>query len=340
MSCPTPPEMVEERIDRVLTQYRESPKLLHVLRTFLGAAASIHAQVCDLPELFDIDRATGDQLTVLGKRLGWPRCHCVCDVQPVFGFECPGEVSLRPVVGFGGTLATVPFGFCEGTEGFCATVPVSWDGCETPDLSRAADNSTWAACASGLSEMCINDDNLYRSFLRVRLRQFNRQFDLQSLEDCLREFFGDRASVLYAGQGRVVAAPGRDLTDAELLMLQLYPRVLPLALGIRLMFHFGEVRVFGFGDGWGGLGEERPDVARATQAFQRTGKVFGFCGDFGGFCESWEPDGLPLLTENGEPILDEDGQILYTEALTEDAVWMCREGAPWMCEVDVRPYDC
>lgn len=340
MSCPTETELVNERITRVLTQYRESPKLLHLLRTYLGAVAALHLEVCDLPDLFEIERASGDQLTLLGKRLGWPRCHCVCDVQPVFGFDCPDEVTLRPVVGFGGTTPNSPFGFCSTAEGFCSTVPVSWDACPQPDLTQAANNSTWANCASGLSELCINDDALYRSFLRVRRYQFMRMYDLASLETCLHEFFGTSATVLYHGQGRIVVAPGRDLTDGELLMLQLYPRVLPVALGIKVMFHFGELRVFGFGDGWGGLSEERPELTQTTQAFQRSGKVFGFCDEFGGFCEEWEPDGLPLLTEAGEPILDESGQKLYTGPLTEHAAWMCREGAPWMCEVDVRPYDC
>ena len=310
MSCPTETELVDERLSRVLTQYRESPKLLHVLRTYLGAVAALHLKVCDLPDLFEIERASGDQLTLLGKRLGWPRCHCVCDIQPVFGFECPAEVTLRPVVGFGG------------------------------DCDPQASNSTWTVCSSGLSELCLVDDDLYRSFLRVRRYQFMRMYDLGSLETCLREFFGTSATVLYHGQGRVVVAPGRDLTYGEVLMLQLYPRVLPVALGVQVRFHFGELRVFGFGDGWGGLAEEQPNLTQATQAFQRSGKVFGFCDDFGGFCEEWEPNGLPLLTEVGKPILDESGQKLYTGPLTEHAAWMCREGAPWMCEVDVRPYDC
>jgi hypothetical protein len=305
MNCPTVVEMTDERLDRVLTQYRESPKLLHVLRTYLSSISTNHVQICNLPDLFDINSASGDQLTLLGKRLGWPRCHCVCNVNPVFGFDCPEGINVRPVAGF------------------CETLPVSW-----------------AECSNGLSEICITDDNLYRSFLRVRLRQFNQQFDLVSLEECLKEFFGDSAFVLYSGQGRVVATPGRDLTNSELLILQLYPRVLPVALGIRLLFHFGETRVFGFGEGWGGLNEERIDVTQSTQAFQRTGKIFGFCGDYGGFCENWETEGLPLLTETGEPILDEFGQTLYSTALTENAAWMCRQGAPWMCEIDVRPYDC
>ena len=313
MSCPTPTEMVEERINRVLTQYRESPKLLHVLRTYLGAVAALHSEVCDLPDRFDINTATGDQLTLLGKRMGWPRCHCVCDIEPVFGFECPEEISLRQINGF-----------CDSS-------------------------GSWVNCETGLSEICILDDEIYRRFLMVRAYQMTNQYDLTSLELCLRIFFGDTARLLHAADGRVVVAPGRDLTQAEINLLQLFPRVLPLALGIRATFHFGETRVFGFGQGWGGFFEVDAALTESSLAFQKTSKVFGFCEDdenIGGFCEEWEPDGLPLKTEklldDGTPVylVDENGNMIYTGPLTEHAAWQCRSSAPWMCEVDVHPYDC
>lgn len=310
MSCPTEEELVETRIDRVLTRYRESPKFLHMLRTYLKAAARVHRQVCDLPDYFDINSAVGDQLTLLGKRLGWPRCHCVCDTEPAFGFDCPEGITLRPVSGFGG------------------------------DCDPSAGNYSWADCGPGLSEICLVDDEIYRTFLKVRRFQAERQYDLSSLEICLREFFGPQATVLYSGQGRIVVAPGRDLTDGEIRLLQLYPRVLPIALGIRLMFHFGETRVFGFGEGWGGFCEDDLERTQATDAYRRTGKIFGFCEDYGGFCEGMIPEGLPLFTENAVPILDENGRYLYTGPLVEHAAWLCTEGAPWMCEVDVHPYDC
>jgi hypothetical protein len=305
--CPEPKALVEERINRVLTQYRESPKLLHLLRTYMGAVADLHAQVCDLPERFNIDTATGDQLTLVGKRMGWPRCHCVCDIDPVFGFDC-GGLQLRPISGF-----------CEP-------------------------GGNWVNCDTGLSELCISDDEVYRRFLWVRSYQIMRRYDLASLESCVKIFFGNQATVLYSGEGRVVIAPGRDLTASEIALLQLYPRVLPLALGVRAMFHFGPTRVFGFGDGWGGL--EEIDLNLTASGSERTNLVFGFCdSSLGGFCEEWEPEGLPIST--GEDIdgntlylVDENGNVIYTGPLTEHAGWQCRSSAPWMCEVDVRPYDC
>lgn len=314
MSCPTKQEIVEARIDEVLTQYRESPNLLFLLRHYLGSVADIHLQVCDLPSYFDIETAVGDQLTILGRQLGWPRCHCVCDTTPAFGFECDGRISITPLAGF-----------CQPES--------SWATCDTP----------------GLSEICLVDDETYRAFLKVRRYQFLTMFDLNSLEEAARIFFGPQATVLHAVAGRVVIAPGRDLTNNEIALLQLYPRVMPIALGVQVRFHFGDVRVFGFGEGWGGLMEPDMVLTAQNREYQRTGLIFGFCEEtdetLGGFCEFWT-DGEPLETgevdQEGNPLLlvDEDEEPIYTGPLKENAAWLCRSSAPWMCEVDVRPYDC
>lgn len=267
VTCPAPDELVEQRIDRVLTQYRESPKLLHLIRTYLRQAEQVVSSICALPSFFDLDTAVGDQLTLLGKRLGFPRCHCVCNVQPVFGFDCAGVPSDYVLTGF-----------CD-------------------------DNNTWVDCGPfGTSDICITDDEVYRGFLKARRYQMLALFDLASLTAAVQHLFGETATVLDSGVGRVVIAPGRDLTTAETAMLQLYPRVLPVAPGIRTRFHFGPVEVFGFGDGWGG------------------------------FCDEWKPDGLPLMTENGTIITTEDGTPIMTGPLTRDA--------EWLCEINVHAYDC
>jgi hypothetical protein len=266
MTC-DPESMVQERVERVGTRYRESPKFLHVVRTYLKMIADMHDQVCDLPSKFEIDSAVGDQLTLLGKRLGWPRCHCVCEVQPVFGFDCPGYVESQPVTGF-----------CDP-------------------------NSTWAGCGEfGVGEICINDDEVYRGFLLARRRQFMGLFGFDSLESALVELFGSSVRVLDSGSGRVVVAPGRDLTPSEISLLKLYPRVMPVALGVQVRFHFGALDVFGFGEGWGG------------------------------FCEEWYPDGAILTDSFGEELATEDWVEIGTGPLTN--------GAPWMCEIDVNPYGC
>lgn len=266
--CPDQATIVETRIDRVLTQYRESPNFLFMLRTYLNALAEAYIANCDLPEYFNLDVATGDQLTLIGKRLGWPRCHCVCIAKPVYGVEC---------VNFGGSGITI--------AGPC-------------------DVGTWQDCNdTSIGDICIDDDEIYRTFLRVRRYQILNLYDIENLTECIELFYGPTATVLQSGFGRVVIAPGRELSSIENLLLPLVARVLPIAPGIKTRFHLNPtVAVAGFGDGWGGP------------------------------CEPVFPDGVAMTTQGGVVMTTQGGVAMVTSPLTA--------GAPMLCEIDVKPYSC
>ena len=219
-TCPAPGELVEARMDRVLTQYRESPKLLAVLRHALEQLDEAARTACDIPNHFDILTATAHQLTLIGKRMGWPRCHCVCTTEPVFGFDCGPH---NPNV----TIA----GFCnEGT---------SWAGCRP----------------AGTSDLCLHDDEVYRGYLLARRYQMMQLYDIDSLQAALAHVWGPTATVHNSGGGRVTIAPGRALTSREMRELPIAVRVLPIAPGIGVNLHMPVGRVFGFGEGWGGFCE-------------------------------------------------------------------------------------
>lgn len=213
------PALVEERINRILTQYRESPRLLGILRHDLEAVADIIVASFSLPDAFDINSATGDQLTLVGKRLGWPRCHCVCTIQPVFGFSCGQVTPNQPIVGF-----------CEGG---------SWFGCNE----------------AGTTDYCFADDEVYRNYLLARRYQALQLWDIESLQDAAAHLWGASASVVNMGGGRVAVSPGRSLTLAEQTELPLAFRVLPIAPGIKPHVSLNAGPVFGFGAGWAGLCE-------------------------------------------------------------------------------------
>lgn len=272
VECPAKEALVEGEINRVLTQYRESPYFLYMIRTYLGHVADVMREICTIPAYFDLYDAVGDQLTLLGQRLGWPRTHCVCATQPVFGFDCNPEVTdvqelFRPIGGF-----------CEA-------------------------NFTWEDCGPfGQADITLSDDEMYRKFLMVRRYQFLCLYDIDSLTEAIQIFWGPTAMVLDHGHGRVVIAPGRQLTAAEKAVISLYPRVLPIALGIKVRFHFGDVPVFGMEAGWLG------------------------------FCQPYDYGQIDLVTENDDNIVTESGDILVLGLQGIDA--------PWMCEVDVDPYDC
>nr|QIG67157.1 DUF2612 domain-containing structural protein [Rhizobium phage RHph_TM26] len=267
MSCVDESVLVEERMDRVLTQYRESPNLLFMIRTYLYQVTKIYSAICDMPSFFSLYSAVGDQLTLIGKRMGFPRCHCICDIPPVFGFACADQLSIEQQI----------MGFCEG---------VTWQSCTDADIS----------------EICVSDDEMYRKLLIARSYQMQSFYSHEDLTAALQVIFGPTARILDGGNGRVVLAPFRELTDDEVALMQVIPRVLPIAPGINVRWHFGTRIVFGFGFGWGG------------------------------FCEEYLPDGEALLTEDGEVITDENDDPIMTGPLTQ--------GADWMCEIDVKPYSC
>lgn len=268
MDCPLDFEKVDERINRVLTQYRESPKLLHLLKTYLRQVEIVEQAICSLPEAFELETAVGDQLTLLGRRMGWPRTHCVCTVQPVFGFDCNSPTQLIPI------------------EGLCSTT--TWDDCTN----------------TGISYISVNDDELYRKMLKVRQYQMTQKFTRDALKACIKILFGDTARIMYSGNGEIVIAPFRALTSLEVTFIQLFPRVLPLPLGVRVRFHFGSPQIFGFGAG------------------------------FLGFCEGSGGDGAPLLTEEDENeyILTESGEPILVNATNDNPEWLCK--------IDVKAYDC
>lgn len=270
--------LVETEIDRVITQYRESPKLLFLIRTYLGQVAEVIDRLDDIPGKFDINTATGDQLTLLGKRLGWPRCHCICITQPVFGFNCPDLPSDFPLVGF-----------CEP--------------------------GTWVDCGDfGVGDICITDDELYRGFLLARRYQILSLYDRDSLTDALRAMWGPTAWIVDDGNGSVTMSPGRVLTATETAFLQLVPRVLPVASGIKQRFHFGTNPIFGFGDGWG-----------------------GFCQPNGDEVFIIDDDGADVIDDDGAPLTDYPGSDTLPLVVGESPLYT---DADWICAVDLRPYSC
>lgn len=220
-ACPAEFDLVEDEVNRVATQFREATKFLGLIRGYLSQTEAAAIKLCDLPSFFDIDTAIGDQLTIIGKWLGFPRCHCVCDAPAVFGFDC------GPYVG--------PFTL----SGFCAP------------------GSTWLDCPPlGTSTLCIDDDEIYRGLLKARRYQMLGLYDIASVQAAIRHVWGGTAQVADASVGSVILAPGRALTAFETTVLPVAFRVFPVAPGIKALAHLGTGPIFGFGAGWGGFCED------------------------------------------------------------------------------------
>lgn len=213
-------DIVDGEISKVLTQYRESTNLLGLIRAYLVQIDKALRSIHEIPSFFDLDTAIGDQLTLLGKRLGFPREHCICTISPVFGFKCGGAYT--------GPYTIV--GFCEGG---------TWSGCRD----------------TGTSTVRINSDDVYRRYLKARRYQALGLYDAESLLSAARHIWGDSAQVHNKGRGRVVVTPGRALSADEMMLRPVAFRVLPIAPGIKALTSNATGPIFGFGAGWFGFCE-------------------------------------------------------------------------------------
>jgi hypothetical protein len=91
--------LIDAEIDRVLTQYRESPNLLGWLRVYLAQVVEIRIALAHMAERFDLDNAEGEQLTFIGARMGFPRNHPAGRLRTFFGF--PGRPAVAtPIEGW------------------------------------------------------------------------------------------------------------------------------------------------------------------------------------------------------------------------------------------------
>lgn len=199
---------------RVLTQYRESPRLLGLLNSFVDELREARDVITDLPLSFIPENAVGEQLTFLGERMGLLREHTIPDSRLFFGFE----------------------GTADETSGFDEGVVWRYDAVDKTNTVR------------------INDDEIFRRMLRCRAQQVNDSFSVESLNQSLRLLFdSDSAVCALFGAGKLVLAPRRDLTDTETSLLPVFRRILPVQLGVRVFWHLGSEEIFGFGEGWGGF---------------------------------------------------------------------------------------
>lgn len=220
--CPDLAVLRDSKLDEILTQYRESEKLLGLINNYLIQLQEMGDAVCAVPTFFDIDTAVGDQLTIIGKALGWPRVHCAGERKPVFGFACADDCyDGWPV-----------HGFCEtGIE------DQSWDQCIGPRYK----------------DYTFSDDDEYRRWLRCRILDLTGDFRRANLDAAVQILFDNTgATVIQEIPGVVKVWPGRALTDVEKTLVDLMPEVLPIADGVRLQIVTGTAPMFGFGTGYDG----------------------------------------------------------------------------------------
>jgi hypothetical protein len=261
--------MEEERINRVLTQYRESPNLLGLIRAVLSELADVAERGDAIQSAFNIDTSIGDQLTMIGKWLGWPRTHCQGSRAKVFGFACEDDDC---------SVGYPVLGFCEGARFAC-------DGAQ-------------------FEEYTFEDDELYRRYLKARAVAINsaqtNDYTRESLVAAATAMFGEECVIVKEGRAEIILCLTRFFTPDELQILHLAEHVLPIAPGVKLTWAHCDGAIFGFGAGWGEMCTSS-FYKIITDPLERKPKsgIFGFGPDWSGFCTgrfySGDPADLEFL---------------------------------------------
>lgn len=259
--------MEEERINRILTQYRESPNLIGVIRAALSELADVAERGDAIQAAFDIDTSTGDQLTMIGKWLGWPRTHCQGSRAKVFGFACEEDDC---------SVGYPVLGFCEGAR---------------------------FACEGALfEEFTFSDDALYRRYLKARAVAINaaqtNDYSRDDLVAAASALFGDDCVIVKERRGETILCLTRFFTSAELQILHLAEHVLPIPPGVTLTWAHCDGEIFGVGTGWGELCTSsfykiiKDPLTRTPKSF-----IFGFGSAWSGMCDGRFYSGDPVDIE-------------------------------------------
>jgi hypothetical protein len=244
------PALIDAELSRLLTQYRESPKLQGVITAHLQQIADIIEAIDAIFAAFDIETAVGEQLTFLGRVLGWPRDLCAGRLKTVFGFilhEGRGvPLTAQPVAG--------------------------WKIGE------------WQSKGSRFESASIADDELFRRFLKARIISLTGDYSMEAMNEAARLLIGPTAFVLRYRPGVIQIATGRALTADEKARVHLFDQVLPVAPGVRLEVWHNTIAPFGFGVGWGGWWKGGPDTDDDITTFGFTNAD----GEYGQLVAGWQ----------------------------------------------------
>lgn len=216
-------DVLDPILDELLTQYREAFNLQTVIRNILERLDDIRLVAEELPTFFDVLDARGDQLTILGKWLGWPRHHRKGALAPIFGY------------------APTPSGSCD-------------DDCYDGPPVAGWCTGSWGGCANTeYVPYVFADDEVYRGFLLSRIAQLFGDFRRRTLTACVQIVYGPAAFILREGAGSITISIGRPFAGEERATRHLVRQVLPVAPGVEvnIVSQPANTRVFGYGRGWG-----------------------------------------------------------------------------------------
>jgi len=246
---------IEARIDRIATQYRESPNLIALMRSYMEEFGLAAEAMVEIASAFDLETKGGDQLTIIGKWLGWPRHHPNGQLATFFGFDS------APVQPFGGFGETPPSEWdTAGSEaeqllGFNPDADPNQDPDYFPVDGFCGEGIFYTEGAQRYRAYDFSDDEEYRVWLKAMQRRLQKDYRRGTLAEAATGIFGSEVVPIEERAGEMILCLTRAFTVQERRYLHKVEEVLPVTPGALLRWAQSEGSPFGFGAGWGELGQ-------------------------------------------------------------------------------------
>lgn len=195
----------EKFIQDLALQYCESTNLQALIRAFLLELEDNECRAADVSGAFDLETSTGASLTAIGYIVGFPREHCGVACALAFGFEAePGEPRVD-VLGW--------------------------------DIGEWA-NDLGGITGAGSVDYTIGDDEVYRRFLKAKIRANTALGAVIDVQDILEIIWpGDTCVGISdpgTGRGQLDILFRRIISSEEVIQMRIVARMLALPVGATL----------------------------------------------------------------------------------------------------------
>ena len=246
--CDAP--LVDAHMSKVLTQYRQSQKLLTLLAGLIASLEPIKENLCLNLYWKTLDLSTGEQLDFYGALVGMPRCVCDAKQRTFFGFS-------------NASCVDDPCGCLNPIGGFC-------------DDFKCSDN-----VETGIGEYCFTDDDLYRRFIKGKILSNASDGSTHSIIEVANAIFDSTSSFIASNvHSLVTVGLDRPFTTEEFELLPLIEKIIPTYPSTKVQFSHSNGKPFGFGAGWGEFCSGGFRVVCNKKTIKEELDVnFGFCGD-------------------------------------------------------------
>jgi len=245
MSCYEEGRLVNDTLEKIATQYRESNNFKDFIKVYLKDLEAIQLALCET-EIVGLDR--------LGEIVNFPRCFCNIKKKRWFGFTQLQKFWFGFDYVDGETVKEDP-AYLTGLDSG------SWksknDSMNTPTICCSPDESTVLGFCEGefncgklpeYEDYCFEDDEHYAKLLRLKILSDNSDNSLSDIKLGLQILFGDQVYFLQERSGEVTFNVGRKFTTEEKLLLDFYKLLLPAPIGVKVsLYESFDVPVFGFG---------------------------------------------------------------------------------------------